>query len=264
MLKVKNIKSNTNHAIFIFAHQDDETGCFSVIEKKIFLGYEVIIIYLTSGTSNGSKSFLRNYESLNALSLIGVKKKNIIFIGNTIYSPDGRLAENLNKVYREISKILFEIYFLDSLYVIAWEGGHQDHDAAHLIGLALAKKFNILNNSFQFPLYTGARSQGSFFRLFKPIRANGNPIYSKITLRNRIKYLKLCLAYPSQYSSWIGLFPFFLFHYCVFGTQILQPLSLARIKSRPHKGKLFYERRFSYKYNTFKKNTSNFIEKFLI
>ncbi len=218
---------------------------------------------MTSGTSDGISSEKRNFESINVLKKLGVKQKNIIFLSLDIFTPDGRLPEHLTTVFSKILYTMKNIYNVDDLYLMAWEGGHQDHDAAHLIGLALAKKFKIVKRSFQFPLYTGIGLSASFFRLFKPIADNGKPIFLNIPFSDRLNHLRLILSYPSQFKTWAGLFPFFLFHYIFYGTQILQPISLARVRQRPHDGKLLYERRFSYKYESFCKFTSVFIKKYL-
>lgn len=45
-----------------------------------------------------------------------------------------------------------------SLLIPAWEGGHQDHDAAHLIGRRLADRTGA--RAWQFPLYTGSALTG--------------------------------------------------------------------------------------------------------
>jgi hypothetical protein len=72
---------------------------------------------------------------------------------------------------------------------------------------------------------------------------NGEVETVKIQLFNRLRFIGLCLSYPSQVKTWIGLFPFFLFHYFFFGTQALQKVSLERLNNRPHAGSLYYERR---------------------
>jgi len=256
-------KSNT--AIFLFAHQDDESGCFYEIEKKISQGSVVKIFYLTSGTPDGKLSSQRNLESLNVLSSLGVKKRNIIFLGLHAHSPDGKLAKNINSLLNTILKLFINIQEIESFYFMAWEGGHQDHDATHLIGVTLAKKFNVIRKSYQFPLYTGIGLYLSFFRLFKVIKSNGPPIYTKIPWTKRFKYLKLLLKYPSQKRTWIGLFPFFIVHYFLYGTQILQPIIISKnkYKNSPHNGVLLYERRGFYSYELFKKDTSIFIQQYI-
>ena len=38
----------------------------------------------------------------------------------------------------------------------AWEGGHQDHDAVHIVGVRSAQRCGVLASSRQFPLYRRA------------------------------------------------------------------------------------------------------------
>src|SRR6185503_17138294 len=54
----------------------------------------------------------------------------------------------------------------DEVYTLAWEGGHQDHDAAHLVALAFAQRRGI--PCHEMPLYNGYRSPGSLFRVMHP------------------------------------------------------------------------------------------------
>ena len=70
-------------ALFILAHQDDECWCFYEICRLVSRGDEVKIVYLTSGTFDGSLSPVRNAESLAVLGGIGVPKENIFFFNFT-------------------------------------------------------------------------------------------------------------------------------------------------------------------------------------
>jgi len=253
---------NKKPIYFLLAHQDDEFGCFYEIERLKKQNQKILIIYLTENF-NKKINIKRNEESLYTLKNLGVDKDEVIFLAQDKKIYDGFLSKKLRIVFNLLLKLSELKGEPSKIYTSAWEGGHQDHDAAHLIGIALAKKFFITNKSYQFPLYTGVGLRGSFFRLFKPILENGKPIFLNIPFLNRIKYLRLSLSYPTQLKTWIGLFPFFLFHYIFFGTQIFQPISLSRPKERPHQGKLLYERRFSHEYEFFKKNTSSFIKKYI-
>ena len=82
-------------ALFIFAHQDDECWCFFEIRRLVSRGDEVQIVYLTSGTFDGSLSPVRNAESIVVLGEIGVPKENIFFLGTHEKIRDGRLCERL-------------------------------------------------------------------------------------------------------------------------------------------------------------------------
>ena len=245
-------------ALFIFAHQDDECWCFHEILRLQNSGKKIEIVYLTSGTLDGSPSAVRNAESVAVLGEIGVPKENIFFLGTREKIRDSRLCERLEIAFRSLVNLTNEIGTPGNLYFPAWEGGHQDHDATHLVGVALAKHLRILDQCYQFPLYTGANLPSILFRMFACLPENGEPIVARIPWRNRIRFVRFCLFYRSQIKSWLGLFPFYLMHHIIRGTQSLQHVSVDRIFCPPHAGILLYERRGFYNFKTFFQNAHSF------
>ena len=248
-------------ALFLFAHQDDEFGVFYEIHQLVSRGDKVIVMYLTSGTPDGTPSHIRDAESLSVLKKLGVSESNIVFWGTNAGIPDGDLCSHLDVAYRGIADLIAKAEAPEKLYFHAWEGGHQDHDAAYLLGVALGEHLGILDRCYQFPLYTGVGLPAAFFRMFYCLPENGAPNLTTIPWRQRIEFIQFCFHYPSQLKSWVGLFPFFLFHYLFFGTQILQPVSAKQIHRPPHLGKLLYERRGFYSYTKFAEVTSGFISR---
>ena len=242
-----------NISVFVFAHQDDEFGVYAELVRLIKNGTKVIVVYLTSGSLDGKPRPDRESESLNVLRDIGVMKENIFFLGTDLHIPDGRLYEYLDTIYPQILNLLNPMGKITSLYFLSWEGGHQDHDATHIIGLALAKQLKILDNTFQFTLYSGHKLPWILFKLFSPLASNGQAITYKISFYLRLRFIKYILSYRSQFIPMVGLFPFFLFHHIFKGTQILQPVTINRILEQPHPGKLLYERRGIFTYNEFNK-----------
>jgi len=245
--------------LFLLAHQDDECGCFFEIHRLVSRGDKVIVAYLTSGNLDGSSSPIRDAESVAVLKKLGVPKSNIFFLGTDARIPDGKLSHHLEAAFHSITDLIVKIGIPENLYFLAWEGGHQDHDAVHLIGVVLADHLGIIERCYQFPLYTGVNLPSVFFRMFVFFPENGEPKLTMIPWRQRIGFVKLCLQYPSQIKTWIGLFPFFLAHYVFSGTQILQRVSVKRVHQPPHTGKLLYERRGFYSYQRFAQDTCGFI-----
>ena len=194
---------------------------------------------------------------------LGILSENIFFFGSELGIPDGKLSYYLEDGFQIIMKLFEKIGKPNRLYFHAWEGGHQDHDAVHLIGLAIGRRLNILDKCFQFPLYNGYNLPSILFKLFSPLQENGVVFFSRIPWKNRLEYLTYCLSYPSQKKTWIGLLPFFIFHYIFCGTQILQPVSDVRIRFQPHSGKLLYERRGFFSYIEFIRSSKEFSIRFL-
>lgn len=245
--------------LFIFAHQDDEFGVFHEIKSLLRKKEEIFIVYLTSGTLDGSRSILRNAESMEVLASLGVDRKNVIFLGGEHAIPDGRLSCHIERAFHLLWNVVSDKGMFSKIYTLAWEGGHQDHDAAHLISLAVAKKVTSIENCYQIPLYTGMNTVWKFFRLFVPNTLNGEPVLSKIPMKERIQFLKYIFAYKSQAKTWIALLPFLLLHYFFYGTQVLQKTSLSRLLQKPHAGVMLYERRGFYTYDAFQADITSFI-----
>jgi hypothetical protein len=145
------------------------------------------------------------------------------------------------------------------LFTHAYEGGHQDHDAAYVLGLHVAQKWGIMDRAFQTALYCKDGIPTPFFRMFHPLKANGSPIQYRIPLKERLRYLGFYFAYHSQWKSWIGLWPFVLLHYLFEGTEVHQPLIPERLTERPHSGSLLYEQRGFFTFERFSDWTTPFM-----
>lgn len=251
-------------ALFLFAHQDDECGIFQTIYSELASGSIVNCCYFTSGTPDGLNADLRNLESQNVLLSLGVEISNIHFIGSEFSIPDGNLIDHIQLAYEWTLAFLKKKNDPIKIYLPAWEGGHPDHDALHAAGVIAAEKVGLINSALQYPLYNGSICYGPLFRTLLPLTENGDVKSTRIPIKNRLRFLGLCLRYPSQFKTWIGLFPFFLLHYFFWGTQDLQGVSLDRLNQKPHTGSLYYERRkfstwslLSGKLNLFKQSTLN-------
>ena len=227
--------------LFLFAHQDDEFGVFHLIEACRRDGVRPICVYFTRG--NIRFGLKRRAESMQVLSKLGVQDEDILFIGDELAIDDATLPASLNRASAWLADWLTSFKVIKNIYVLAWEGGHHDHDALHAITLQSAEALGLLSRVRQFPLYNRYRCPGPFFRVLAPLAANGPVDSHKIPLKRRMAYIGLCLSYPTQWKTWIGLFPFVVLHYALRGDQTSQPVSLTRLAERPHEGTLYYEHR---------------------
>ena len=245
--------------LFIFSHQDDEFGVFWEISKLTNNDQEVSVVYLTSGNRKGDENKIRNAESVKVLGTLGVSKSNIYFLGQELRIPDGCLPDFMDGASVAVAKLIHSIGVLTALYVPAWEGGHQDHDAAHLVGVVLAKRYKLAEKVYQFPMYRANEKGVPFFSLFSPLVKNGKVFRDPYTWCYRFKFIRAFLNYRSQTKTLLGLFPFFLYYQLVIGDQILQTASIDRVYEKPHLGMLLYEKRKTYCWSDFAKNSDEFI-----
>jgi len=220
--------------LFLFPHPDDEFAVAQPLADLRARGEEVRCVYLTAGGYGGQATAPRRDESLRVLATLGVYASHVAFLD----FEDGRLHASLEPAFAALRE---RATGATAIYLPAWEGGHQDHDAAHLLGLAFAR--DIGAPAWQFPLYQGAGLPGPLFRVMAPLPANGASEARRTSVGERLAQLRRCLAYPSQWKSWIGLWPGVAWHMLVDGRFHLQPATLERARQRPHAGALLFERR---------------------
>jgi LmbE family N-acetylglucosaminyl deacetylase len=233
-------------ALFLFAHQDDEFGVFERIADCRRRGLRVACAYFTDGATASADAAQRNAESRAVLGRLGVAMEDIAFAGEELGIGDARLPQHLAPASRWLDAWLDRFANIDSLHVTAWEGGHHDHDALHALAVGAAQQRGLLERSWQYSLYQARGLPGPLFRVLAPLPENGAAASWKMPWRARLRYLGLCLSYPSQRTTWLGLFPFVLWHYLARGVQQLQPVAPGRIGQRPHAGPLYYEKRQFY------------------
>ena len=154
--------------LIIMAHQDDEVAFSTRISHEIYHGNRVTCFYLTDGAGNGDNPQRRDRESLAALHSLGVKEADIHFLGSTNAIPDGNLAAHIQSAYNLLENSVSDTKF-HRIYCMAYEGGHHDHDACHMIALKFSAKRHMLNRTWQMPLYNGYRTRKKIFRVLVPI-----------------------------------------------------------------------------------------------
>lgn len=248
-----NISESTGAVIdiFLFAHQDDEFAAFELLSQTRAAGRTAICIYLTSGDYGGQSIAPRNAESRAVLGRFGVKPERIYFLGEQAGIGDGVLHLHAARACDMLVALLRTQGGITQIFLPAWEGGHQDHDAAHIVGVVAAQRLGLLDQTFQFPLYNGYALPGILFRVMSPLAANGTPKLMAISWPNRLHYVRYCLAYSTQWKTWLGIFPFAFIHYIAKGVQAVQPVSCERIHERPHVDALLYERREVLRFEAF-------------
>ncbi len=242
--------------IVLLAHPDDEFAVFPWIRKATRSGRKVHCVWMTDGGWGGQNIHSRRLESMKVLIQIGVDPEAMDFLGERCLIPDGQLYIMLETVIDELIRTLGQAILEADVLLPAWEGGHHDHDACHLAGLALTRTTNARVR--QYSLYQGQGLPGACFRVLSPLPLNG-PIESVATsLGERIGYAALCLRYKSQWKSFLGLLPLYLLKMLKSEAFVVQPVDAKRTSNRPHPGRLLYERRGGPSWEEFAAVTRNY------
>ena len=235
------------HALFVFAHQDDEIATATRILHLLRGGWTVSCVYLTDGEGRRATSAVRDEESRNVLARLGVDLARVHFAGSRARIPDGRLIDHFDRALALLEEAAPERP--DEVWTLAYEGGHQDHDAVHLIAVAYAARRGV--PCFEMPLYHGYKLPGPFFNTLAPLR-NGAPWSGrKIALSEGFRIALLCRFYTSQRKTWLGLLPEALLRLALGRREWTRAADLARAGGKPHDGRLFYERRFGVTWEEF-------------
>jgi LmbE family N-acetylglucosaminyl deacetylase len=244
---------SARRVLFVFAHQDDEIAAAAQILKATRAGAEVHCVYLTDGGAPA----VRDAESLRALTHLGVSPNRIAFLGSAAGIADGRLVDELARAYESLERHLAQLSF-DAVFCMAWEGGHHDHDAAHLVALAFAASRALLDRCWEMPLYHGYRAPGPFFRVMAPLPA-ADLLVERVTLSEGFTIALLVRFYRSQPWTWLGLLPQLFVKTVVLRRSAIGRVDPRRVRERPHPGRLFYERRYHFPYERFRGAAAEFI-----
>lgn len=257
-------------SLHLFAHQDDELGILPVLRRELGAHVRPVCLFLTSGARSGSSTpaelaHIRNAESLAVLRAAGCRDEDVHFIGLKAGIEDGSLYLHLATAFDALCATLADVVVarLHRIYCPAWEGGHHDHDAVHLLTLALAARLGALDRVLQFPLYHGRHLPGPLFIPHTPIPDNGPSLRIPMSRREAVANWLQAHHYHSQWRTWAGLLLPALIKAALSPSLDLQPASSGRIRQRPHTGKLFYERRFGVSYDRFAAAAAPFADAYL-
>lgn len=249
------------HALFIFPHPDDEFAVSAWIRDHRRSSSRVVCVYITDGAFGGQSPRRRQAETISALKGLSVPEQDILFLGANHGIKDGSLHLNLEKALELLASVAASFKGPVELFCPAWEGGHQDHDAAHVLALALAGRIGAGTVVSQFPLYNGARLPGPFFRVMRPLAENGPTRARACNATERLSQIAFCFKYPSQWQTWVGLSPFVIWHMVMDGHFYLQGVDARRVRERPHPGRPLYDRRGFLSEVAFQAAVAPFIER---
>lgn len=246
-------------SIFVLPHQDDECGCYEPIRQAVQSGHQVECYFLTDGGYGGQCIEAREKESLHALQKLGVHSENIHFIGHAHSLPDGFLLNHLERTCDILSQYLEDGLEISAIYAPAWEGGHVDHDATHIVACAASETLVNQPDLWQFPLYNGQGLTSILFHVLKPLPSNGPPRKLKVPTKHKLEYLRLFLSYPTQWKIWVAIFPFMAYKVLFSKCYYIQRATLPVRVTKPHHGKLLYERKGQAHFEDFAAKADAFI-----
>lgn len=246
--------------LILLAHQDDELGILPIVHNLLANNHTINIIFLTDGAAKSQDSLIRNKESIAVLNRFGIKSNHIHFFADFYQILDKHLVENLHSTQQYLMQYLKDYDITPDMVIShAWEGGHPDHDAGHLLALSVAKEFEILHNCYQFYFYNNQSwSMMGPVRLFHPLRQTLDYV-TKFGVMNGIRYFNSYWLYKTQRFSMLWMVPALFSQYVIKRKCSMYLTDIRDIQLVPHKGILRYERNAFYSQHEFFVHARGFI-----
>ena len=178
-------------ALFLLAHHDDELFIAATLRRLVRQG-EVTVLWLTQG---GLGAAGRRAESVTAMELLGVPPDALRYM----CLPDNHLLAYLPQVVVRLRRLICRLRPA-SVFVPAFEGGHQDHDTVQLAAAralaCLAPEPHWRPRLYEFPLY---HWQPGHLPVVGRLPAGIPPQQqTPLKLRDRLLTQKLTRIYASQ------------------------------------------------------------------
>lgn len=239
-------------SLFILAHPDDELAFSPLLDALAAARRAIRLVYLTDGATRGVTSATRNAETISALGHLGIAASHAHFLGQTVGIADGQLHRHLDDAFHALKGLSDTWGSIDHIYSFAWEGGHEDHDAALIVAAAFASAGQCTGNLWQLPFYRASDVfPAPVYTLAAPLSENGAVVPLPISARQRRLPRELIRFYPSQRRTFLGLGPLIIWHSLTRSHLPLQPLNPDRLRQRPTARPLLYERRSGISFDEF-------------
>jgi len=242
--------------LFVFAHQDDEYAALPWIFQERAGGAQIACLYLTDGAGRASAE-TRDAESRDVLRSLGIADDAIVMLsGGAKRIADLNLAAESLDALAAVDAWIEQTPFLPRrIYAPSYEGGHPDHDAAHLIAAVIAAERGLAGDAWHFSLYNAYRCPRPFFATMRQLPAPAPRRRAALSPAQRWNFAWLCWRYRSQWRTWLGLFPGAFYARAIAANETVVRFDFKRLTHRPHSGELLYERLFATSYECFEKQT---------
>lgn len=231
--------------VYILAHCDDEYAALPLILEAKAASRDQIFLYVAENRGV-ELSARRMSEVRTFLAELGLPQDSAAYacVGTGAY--DGQVHLHLAACLSALRERLDAIDKVEKIVIAAWEGGHADHDACAALAAVLAAERGV--GIEQFSLYNRRGLKAVPFQACAPVPENGPVRRLQLSPGQWLRWALLVRCYPSQATSWLGLWPSMFAGFLLRGGYGVQTLEPARLSERPHAGDLLYERRFGVPY----------------
>jgi hypothetical protein len=218
--------------VFLMSHCDDEIFLLPFLLDP---QAQSTLVFFTTRQDIYKEPDVRKSEAVLANRFLNrFQKVNTVFLSPEI--QDGLIHKEFkNKNFEFLESIILNEH-PDEIITLAFEGGHQDHDAVEVIARILSDKHRI--DMVCCPAYRSAKLSRKLFAVMKS-DLDSQHIETRRFLTLFVAFIVMFI-YKSQLKTWVGLAPFIFFKYAFY------PFSSTRVKPNlevVHLDRCFYEMR---------------------
>ena len=218
--------------LVLIPHPDDEVvGCAAAIQRAVASGAAVFGLYLTTGVPPREAlwpwqraAYERRVAQRRDEALVAAALLNIEPVGFAD-RPSRTLKTHLPEAFAEIDNAVARLQ-AETVWAPAWEGAHQDHDAANFLAARVAGRVPVLE--FAEYNFAGGVTRSQVFP-----KATGAETVLRLTPKEAADKRALLALYRSERGnlSHVGI-----------EIESLRPLPRHDYAKPPHEGPLFHER----------------------
>ncbi len=244
--------------LVVLAHHDDEFFCSALIAREHARLQHLIVAYTSHGSVyRPGLGGVRSEETKQAFEKLKITNLTLIPVGQELDVFDGQVDQNLPRLFAHLI-LRLDLFDVTRVVAMAWEGGHADHDASHLLAVAIARKLQVKKDEvLEFPSYNSCHVPRPFFKVGK-FAEGGSSSESNLSLGEAARCLRMILLYHSQWKSFLGLLPGITWQLMIQRQQQIRQVADYNYRHPPHGGELFYRRRFHRTFQSFLENTKAF------
>lgn len=224
--------------LFVMAHHDDELVRIVRIRRLQRLGHEVHAVWLARDHHRTSLGVGRA-ESRCAMRLAGVPPGHFHFPPNDLISEPGTYLEQLPLLTEYLTSLLRELRPA-GVFVNAFEGGHIEHDAAHVAAVLAVARGGQSTGVYEFPFYNAGGSRWPYYQVMTLIERPGASYSDYPSLSELALLARGAACFQSQSAHLWGALAGA--HFRLFSRGLpFRTVSDYDYDARPHPGRLNYE-----------------------
>ena len=249
--------SDLGATLFVLAHNDDEFFVLPRVLRETAEGRACLFLFTTDGAAYGESPERRLSETLEVLGKFGINRSSVISLGAQLGIRDGTSHRSIDSLWKGMQQSL-ENRQVARVFTLAWDGGHNDHDTAHLLAVAFAQSRGL--PIMEFAAYNSFQMPKPLFRCMKLIPGRGDLVEDRVSCREAVRWALTPRHYRSQRRAFLGLLGFCLPQILLRRRLVTREVTGKRYLERPHEGPLFYEVRFKVPHSEFLAATRAFIQ----